>query len=129
MEVHFFVDRPHSMPQRQARALLIDLLSDVLERVAYGEDAGEVADLLCRRAEILAPGAICSILCVDEELKLRPLAAPSLPAHYSEALDGLPIGLQVVGRHFSEELLLDLALTVERNRPWPLTTGSGALAG
>ena len=24
--------------------------------------------------------------------------------------------------HFSEELLLDLALTVERNRPWPLTT-------
>ena len=36
-------------------------------------------------------------------------------------LDGLPIGLQVVGRHFSEPLLLDLALTVERNRPWKLT--------
>ena len=35
-------------------------------------------------------------------------------------LDGLPIGLQVVGRHFSEELLLDLALSVERCRPWPL---------
>jgi aspartyl-tRNA(Asn)/glutamyl-tRNA(Gln) amidotransferase subunit A len=32
------------------------------------------------------------------------------------------LGLQVVGRHFSEPLLLDLALTVERNRPWPLTT-------
>ena len=40
----------------------------------------------------------------------------------SGLLDGLPIGLQVNGRHFSEELLLDLALTVERNRPWPLTT-------
>ena len=51
--------------------------------------------------------------------------AISIPAGF---LDGLPIGLQVVGRHFSEELLLDLALTVERNRPWPLTTGSGALA-
>ncbi len=37
-------------------------------------------------------------------------------------VDGLPIGLQVVGPHFSEELLLDLALTVERHRPWPLTT-------
>ena len=36
-------------------------------------------------------------------------------------LDGLPIGLQIVGRHFSEPLLLDLALTMERNRPWPLT--------
>ncbi len=35
-------------------------------------------------------------------------------------LDGLPIGLQIVGRHFTEPLLLDLALTIERNRPWPL---------
>ena len=35
-------------------------------------------------------------------------------------VDGLPIGLQIVGRHFSEPLLLDLALTIERHRPWPL---------
>jgi aspartyl-tRNA(Asn)/glutamyl-tRNA(Gln) amidotransferase subunit A len=47
--------------------------------------------------------------------------AISIPAGF---LDGLPIGMQVVGPHFSEELLLDLALTVERNRPWPLTTVS-----
>jgi Asp-tRNA(Asn)/Glu-tRNA(Gln) amidotransferase A subunit family amidase len=43
--------------------------------------------------------------------------AISIPAG---SLDGLPIGLQVVGRHFSEEQLLDLALTMERHRPWPL---------
>jgi len=43
--------------------------------------------------------------------------AISIPAG---TLDGLPIGLQVVGRHYTEELLLDLALTAERNRPWPL---------
>ena len=47
--------------------------------------------------------------------------AVSIPAGF---LDGLPIGLQVVGRHFTEELLLDMALTVERSRPWPLTTVS-----
>ena len=39
-------------------------------------------------------------------------------------LDGLPIGLQIVGRHFSEPLLLDLAVTMERNRPWPLVAPS-----
>jgi aspartyl-tRNA(Asn)/glutamyl-tRNA(Gln) amidotransferase subunit A len=35
-------------------------------------------------------------------------------------LDGLPIGLQIVARHFEEPLLLELALAVERERPWPL---------
>ncbi|MEZ5243742.1 MAG: amidase [Acidimicrobiales bacterium] len=33
---------------------------------------------------------------------------------------GLPIGLQAIGRHHQDALLLDLALHVERERPWPL---------
>jgi Asp-tRNA(Asn)/Glu-tRNA(Gln) amidotransferase A subunit family amidase len=33
---------------------------------------------------------------------------------------GMPVGLQVLGRHFEEPLLLDLALMAERERPWPL---------
>ncbi len=43
--------------------------------------------------------------------------AISIPAG---SLDGLPVGLQVVGPHFAEPLLLDLALLAERNRPWPM---------
>jgi aspartyl-tRNA(Asn)/glutamyl-tRNA(Gln) amidotransferase subunit A len=43
--------------------------------------------------------------------------AVSIPAG---AVDGLPIGLQVVGRHFTEPLLLDLAAIAEKERPWPL---------
>lgn len=36
------------------------------------------------------------------------------------AVDGLPVGMQVIGRHHEDALLLDLALAVERERPWPL---------
>jgi aspartyl-tRNA(Asn)/glutamyl-tRNA(Gln) amidotransferase subunit A len=34
-------------------------------------------------------------------------------------VDDLPVGMQVIGRHLQDALLLDLALTVERERPWP----------
>ncbi len=37
-----------------------------------------------------------------------------------EPLDGLPVGMQVIGRHHQDKLLFDLALTVERTTPWPL---------
>jgi aspartyl-tRNA(Asn)/glutamyl-tRNA(Gln) amidotransferase subunit A len=41
----------------------------------------------------------------------------SIPAG---TVDGLPVGLQVIGRHHEDALLLDLALAAERSRPWPL---------
>ena len=45
----------------------------------------------------------------------------------SGTLDGLPIALQVVGRHFSEQLLLDIAIDVERNRPWKVVAPNSPL--
>ncbi len=39
-------------------------------------------------------------------------------------VDGLPVGLQVIGRHHQEQLLLDLARIAERGRPWPLVAPS-----
>ena len=72
--------------------LLLRLQTEVLEAVARGEPLVKVTDLLCRRAESLAPGVVCSILTIDGDGRLRPLAAPSLPLAYSSAIDGLPIG-------------------------------------
>jgi aspartyl-tRNA(Asn)/glutamyl-tRNA(Gln) amidotransferase subunit A len=42
--------------------------------------------------------------------------AVSLPAG---TVDGLPVGLQVLAAHHREPLLLDLALSAERELPWP----------
>lgn len=35
--------------------------------------------------------------------------------------DGLPIGMQIIGRHHEDALLLHIARVFERERPWPLT--------
>ena len=71
---------------------LLRLQTEILETIACGEPLVAVADLLCRRAELLAPAAICSILTVDADGRLHPLAAPSLPLAYSSAIDGLVAG-------------------------------------
>lgn len=36
------------------------------------------------------------------------------------AIDGFPVGMQVIARRLEDALLLDLALIEERERPWPL---------
>ena len=42
-------------------------------------------------------------------------------------VDGLPVGLQIIGPHFSEQVLLELAQVLERERPWPLTAPSAPI--
>jgi aspartyl-tRNA(Asn)/glutamyl-tRNA(Gln) amidotransferase subunit A len=37
-----------------------------------------------------------------------------------EPFQGLPVGMQIIGRHHEDQLLLDLAAIVEREVPWPL---------
>ncbi len=45
---------------------------------------------------------------------------PGISVPIGLSSDGLPVGLQIMGPHHSEPLLLELALLVERERPWPL---------
>jgi len=74
---------------------LMRLQAEVLEAVAQGEALPAIARLLCQRAELYAPGVTCSILRVDDNGCLRPLAAPSLPAEFSAAIEGVAAGPSV----------------------------------
>ncbi|MBP7631614.1 MAG: amidase [Acidimicrobiales bacterium] len=65
----------------------------------------------------------------DQKVDLGNNGALTIPANISgnpavsipiEPLDGLPVGMQIIGRHHQDQLLLDLALQVERSCPWPL---------
>jgi len=52
---------------------------------------------------------------------LAGLPAVSVPVG---TVDGAPVGMQIIGRHHEEQLLLDLALRAEHERPWPLVAPS-----
>ena len=65
----------------------------------------------------------------DQKVEIGNNGALTIPANITgnpsisvpiEPLDGLPVGMQIMGRHHEDQLLLDLAAVVERTCPWPL---------
>lgn len=74
---------------------LQSLQNAILESIARGEELAVVMVDLCKRVEALAPGVVCSVVTVDDDFRLRALAAPSLPPAYGEAVGGTPIGPRV----------------------------------
>ena len=67
----------------------------VLERLAGGASLNEVLHLIASGVETLQPQLLCSILILDDEGRLRPGVAPSLPKFYIKAVDGIEIGPDV----------------------------------
>jgi len=66
---------------------------EVLERIAGGAPLAAVLEEIVRLVEEQAPGMCCSILLLDREQGcVRHGAAPNLPAEFSRALEGTPIG-------------------------------------
>lgn len=74
---------------------LLRLQTKTLEAVARGEPLPGIGRLLCLQIEQIAPEVICSIIRVDEEKRLRPLVAPSLPESFSRSINGLQAGPQM----------------------------------
>jgi diguanylate cyclase (GGDEF)-like protein len=73
--------------------LLQQLQKEILEVVATGWPLPDVVDLLCRRAEAMSPGVMCSVLRADLGANcLYPLAGPSLPQEVQDATQCVPIG-------------------------------------
>ena len=68
----------------------------LLELIARGEPLARSLEAMCRLVEDLASGSLSSILLLDPNAnRLRHGAAPSLPAHYVAAIDGIGIGPSV----------------------------------
>lgn len=71
---------------------VLKLQNTILESIAKGADLTATCTQLCTEVELLLPAVKCSVLSVDAAGLLHPLAGPSLPESYSNALDGASIG-------------------------------------
>jgi diguanylate cyclase (GGDEF)-like protein/PAS domain S-box-containing protein len=98
-EVAPFVTRAAAEVQRLQQERLSSLRasqearhSHFLRQYLKGSPLPALLDEVVLQIESSLPGWICSILRVDGEQRLRPLAGPSLPPAYTAKINGLPIG-------------------------------------
>jgi GAF domain-containing protein len=71
--------------------MILQLQNAILELIATGEALATTAEQLCLRVEAAIPGVTASVLTFDGS-HLHTLAAPSLPGHYSDAIDNMKAG-------------------------------------
>ena len=78
---------------REKQESLLDARRSVLEMIARGAPLTAVLDRLARAIEEHSPGHVALVLLLDRDGQhLRLGAAPSLPAEFARAIDGLAIG-------------------------------------
>ena len=80
----------------------------------YGSSGAEIG-FNTRVGDLHVSGGNNGALTIPANITGNP--AVSIPI---EPFQGLPVGMQVIGRHHQDQLLLDLALVAERTCPWPL---------
>ncbi len=81
------------LAERSRSKALADGLKRVFEMIADGRPLPETLDQILRVVEAYSDDMLCSILLLDADgIHVRHGAAPQLPAEYTRAIDGLPIG-------------------------------------
>jgi diguanylate cyclase (GGDEF)-like protein len=109
----------HSTGADASTGILLALQNTILEMVAKGETLASTCARLCDEVETLLGNVSCSVLTVDAAGLLHPLAGPSLPEAYSQALDGVKIGPAVGSCGTSAYLGVDVAVTdLETDPRW-----------
>ena len=68
------------------------LQNKVLDALVRERPLVDVMDLVCREVERIAPEVKASILRVDAQGRMHPLAAPSLPEAFSQSIEGARMG-------------------------------------
>jgi len=86
-------ERTAQLQQKQRRQ---QAENHVLDAISSNQPLSAVLETIAHEVEALMPDALCSILLFDPEgVHLHHGAAPSLPAEFVRAIDGLQIGAQV----------------------------------
>jgi PAS domain S-box-containing protein len=130
---HLLQDR-RAAQEHVLRARQVHVFGELASRVARtGAPVADVLDELCRVVERQCPGMHCSILRVDPDgITLRHAAAPSVPAAYQRAIDGLALGPGVdIATDPRWAAQRELALRHGLRACWsvPMTAASGAGLG
>jgi Asp-tRNA(Asn)/Glu-tRNA(Gln) amidotransferase A subunit family amidase len=113
----------------RARRTANEAMADVFDRVDL---------VMCSTNPDVAFGAETTLVTTVGDRAVGPenAGALTIPANISGnpavsipagLVDGVPVGLQVIGRHHQDALLLDLALAAERAMPWPLVAPDAPL--
>ena len=103
----------------------------ILKLISQGLPLSEVLNELALRVEELHPGALCSILLLDDDgVHLRHGAAPSLPEFYNQAINGVAIGLGVgscgTAAYIGERVIVE---DIPRHPYWQNYSGLAGQAG
>ncbi len=86
----YFLVRYSVRVEEKARGLVVEQ-NKLLEMVATNSDIDVILSSMIRLIEAQTSGIRCSVLRIEDD-KLRHTIAPSLPAEYCRAVDGMPIG-------------------------------------